>query len=323
MSARAWVERAITPDTGSTQLFVYLPDDEYTARRWLRQVLGEGVHLPRDRRRGVAVWRITAEHMIPLVGSMAFAYGPTKVRLEITRVDENKTIKEQCDTRCQNAVATRVWDCVCACGGKYHGNGLDPHSWYPVGRTTLVRFEKTQIEQLVFLDGQLPDVKKVPRPRPPRPVIAAPPPRLPRPAAMIRPTPPAPEPVEPPAPRTVIPAAGRFHGPGYRPQPVVEAPPPRPAAPVTVPVRRGSAASLVAAVLAVLAVSGGVLLMAHPESEAHKVTAPETVLPSATPEAELPPPPAEEPAPPPPTEERPAPVQPRFPAGCYPFQTGC
>ncbi len=317
MSARPWIERAIAPGTETTELYVYLPDDEYSARRWLRRVLGKGIPIERVRRHGVPAWKLAASHMIPLVGSIAHAYGPTKVRLEITRVDEGRTIEEQCDTRCQTAKVTRVWDCVCACGGKYHGNGRDPHSWYPVGRTTLVRGTKTQIEQLILVDGQLPDVKKVPRPSKPRPA-AMPQARLPHPTSTpIQPVSPRPAPT---APRTAIPAAGRFGDPDRWPIPAVSAPPTT-AAQASTPVRRRVGGPLVAAMAAIVAVTGGLWLTTHLQPEANRAPDQETTPPSAT-SVELPPPPAEEQLPAP-VDELPAPMQPQLPAGCYPFQTGC
>lgn len=311
MSARPWVERTIVPGAKrkSVELFAYLPDDEEQARAWLKKVLGSRVQLERVQHRGVTVWKLSAEHLLRLVGAMAYAYGPTKMRLEVLHA-------RKCDWKCKKAKVTSAWKCVCKCAGEFHGGKGDRNDWYPAGGSTIVYYDKTRIDQLIIAEGQFPADRKVPRPVPPpaaTPVLAVEPPAYrPVPLPPARPAP-EPAPVSPP-PRTAVPMSSRSNTPPHRPGPATPRPALRSAHPVAVKMRRPVARPL-AAVLALVAISGGVWLGSRPDTPSEQqVTDRGTVQPA--------PPPPERQLPPPPPAEQPAP-EPRLPAGCFPFQSGC
>ncbi|MFD8249715.1 hypothetical protein [Nocardia sp. NPDC059691] len=333
MSERPWVERAIKPGTEkTTELYAYLPYENGSNRYWLKKVLGKQVRLTPVQRNDRTAWKIGRKHMLRLTSAMADKYGEIELRLEIS-----KTM--QCDTNCEEASPSTVFNCVCACGGENHGGVGRYKDWYRAGRTTLLRNDKTEVKQIVITRGQiqLPNQSTETPTRTTAPAISVEPPRRPQ------PSPPSPHPVTPPssptslpgstripplppepAPRTVIPAANRFGDLDRGTAEVV----PRPAAPSSAPaapepVRRRLVGPLAAAALALIALGTGIWLMATPHHPAaRQVTNQETIQPPTT-QAELPPapPPSEEAAAPPP-EEAAAP-QPRFPAGCYPFQSGC
>ncbi|MBH0780387.1 hypothetical protein [Nocardia bovistercoris] len=295
--------------TDKTALYVYLPEQEYLARRWLRQVLGPRVKLARVEHRGVEVWKLNADHLLTLAGSVANAYGPTKMRLEVLHT-------RTCDSRCQDATETRAWECVCSCGGEFHGNNGSRNDWYPVGRTTLVRHDKTRIDQLIITDGQLETLRKVPRPARPAPIVLTPPPRTPHPVPV---TPPTTTPARPT--RTVVPAPAPTQawfddlqrGPAAGSPPGPAGPPPVPA---PIPRRKPVTGSMmIAAVLLLAAVVGGIWLLAdqHP-STSQQVIDQETIEPA---------PPPQEPVEPPPSPVQAVTPPPRLPAGCFPFQAGC
>ena len=231
MSARAWVERAIVPESMTpgnkrrVALYVYLPDDEYRAQRWLRRVLGSRAKLTRVQYRGVQVWQLSPGYLIPLAGALADSYGVVKIRLEIlAEVD-------RCDTKCRDAKATSVWKCVCSCAGEHHGGYGIRSDWYQTGRSTLKRYEKTQIDQLIVSAGLIPVDHHVPRPAPvPKPAPVQPtrprprltlvpqqppetlPTRAPSPAAQVR----LPAAIPPPQ-RPVTAAAAHSGGSTYAP----------------------------------------------------------------------------------------------------------
>lgn len=318
MSARAWLERAIAPGTTSTtELYAYLPYEGTTNRTWLRTKLGKRVELTPVQRNGRTAWKINPRHLLPLASAMADRFGEIEMQFEIS-----KTVR--CDTKCQNANPYTVWRCVCACAGENHGGVGRYHDWYRTGRTTLIRHEKTQVEQVIITRGQirLPRTNKgtatapiaVPRPtapqlpqslpRPSKPPTPPPTPS-PRPAAST----PAP-PVQPdPLPRTVIPAADRFRTP-------VPVSPRQPRSSVAVLHPRRGRRALLAAAIGAGVLAGGLALTATPHPAARPETTQEPRQNSASQEQAPPPPPAELK----PTEQVPAQ---RFPQGCYPFQSNC
>lgn len=75
------------------------------------------------------VWEVARSHLHDLVFTLLNEYG------EEVQVIIDGRESEKCDTRCQAAQGA---DCVCSCGGRYHG-GLQAFGWTPVGDTTLVR----------------------------------------------------------------------------------------------------------------------------------------------------------------------------------------
>ncbi|MEU2258134.1 hypothetical protein ABZ540_33735 [Nocardia xishanensis] len=326
MSARAWVERAIVPETNvpgvktETELFAYLPDDRHgQGECWLRRVLGQRITLEQVQHRGVTVWRLNSAHLLRLVKAMADEYGSVKMRLEIS-----KAVK--CDSKCLGAKSDSVGDCVCKCGGEHHG-GRNSHSdWYRAGRSTLIRNETSWIDQVIITAGQI-QLPGAPEPTPDQsarpPQLRLVPPPSPQPV-LPQPVPPQPTPVpaEPPAPRTVVPAADRFPDLGRAPadsvppshsvlDEVQAISPGRPRRPVVAVVAAVAAsAAVLAAVLAV------VVTPPHPDARPAETTQ-ETVAPPPAPPA-LPDLTQEVVVPP-----IAAPPAPQFPPGCYPFQLGC
>ncbi|WP_331758735.1 hypothetical protein OG225_41165 (plasmid) [Nocardia sp. NBC_01377] len=309
MSAHAWVERAIAPKSKNNRptLYAYLPEDQEQAKNWLRQVLGTRVRLRPVRRHGLAAWQLSPRHLLTLTGELAYAYGTAEMRVEFVPTS-------LCTSQCEDAKIP-VWECVCRCAGEFHGGRGSRVSWYPTQpRTRLSRNERTQTDQLIVTAGQLEAVKKIPRPAAPV-VVEQPPLEPPRHTAPQRdPVSPGPQ-----APRTVIPAAARF-GDSQQTSATTGPPAPSPAhrrtRQVPVSVRTPVAAPLIAAVLLIAAVVGGVWLAVQPDHpDTRHSTNSETSEPAEIP-AELAPPPvaAAEPAPTP---------APRFPAGCFPFQADC
>ncbi|GAB4590274.1 hypothetical protein [Nocardia sp. IFM 10818] len=326
MSARAWVERAIVPESlapgtkRKVALYVYLPDDEYRAQRWLRRVLGSRVKLTRVQHRGVQVWQLSPTHLIPLAGALADSYGVVKIRLEIlVEVD-------RCDTKCRDAKASSVWECLCSCAGEHHGGYGIRSDWYQTGRSTLKKYEKTQIDQLIVSAGLIPVRQHVPRPAP-TPKPAPPQPFRPRPRPALPPqhlpaTPPTPTPrpvadVRPPAPtppqRRVMPDVAYSSGPRYvagdswTSNRYTPSQPPAPARN-----RRASGGmgiALAVAATGIVAVVVGISVMPH-----HPAADPPRTTQAGIPE------PAPEPPPEPSTD---VPTTRQFPPGCYPLQQGC
>ncbi|WP_216917702.1 hypothetical protein, partial [Nocardia noduli] len=159
MSARAWVERAIVPETKKNKptLYAHLPEDQDVAERWLRQVLGTRVRLSPVQRDGVTAWELSARHMLTLTGELAYAYDAAEMRVEFVPTSA-------CTDRCKNAKIP-VWECVCRCAGEYHGGRGSRVSWYPTQPPTpFSHNERTQTDQLIITAGQLAAVKKIPRP---------------------------------------------------------------------------------------------------------------------------------------------------------------
>ncbi len=312
MSSHPWLERAIEPETGTTALYAYLPYEGSSNRRWLRRALGSNrIHLKPVQRHGLTVWRLGRRHMLPLAAAMADKYGEIEMRIEFSRT-------MVCDTNCQDADPSSVFKCVCKCGGEDHG-GIGQHSdWYRSGRTTLVRTEKTEVQQVTITRGQIrlrapdgeapePTTERTQPPTPrPQPLDSKPAPQLQQPHA--------PEPVSGPV---VVPAEHRFGDVGRTPSQFVAQASSQPPRPTPAPGRSRVGIWVTAALLAVAALGGGTWLVTHTNQHADvsQVTNQETPQPSSSPE----PSPA---ALLPPTEEAAAPTS-QFPAGCYPFQPDC
>ncbi|MGW6332210.1 hypothetical protein [Nocardia rhamnosiphila] len=315
MSAHPWVERAIVPGDSENrvELYAYLPDDPEQARAWLKKVLGRRVPLRQVQRHGVAAWKLSPNHLLRLTAAMAYAYGPTKMRLEVRHTSI-------CDQKCKDAKVTPVWECVCKCAGEFHGGKGPRNGWYPVGRSTIVRHDTTRIDQLIVTDGQLPTPhKKVPRPAavpPIRPALPAAP-ALPRPVPAPAATTPPPKFAPVSAPRTVIPVKETFGVPD-RGMAVVR---PRPAGrsrPVAVTARKSVAGPVAAAVLTFVALAGGIWWVTNPEPPAA-----EQVTPHDPPHSSPGAPEDETQLPRPPVNPEPPAPRPQLPAGCFPFQLGC
>ncbi|MFE2961187.1 hypothetical protein [Nocardia tengchongensis] len=327
MSARAWVERAIVPGTTTPgakrkiALYVYLPDDEYRAQRWLRRVLGSRIKLTRVQHRGVQVWQLSPTHLVPLAGALADSYGVVKIRLEILAE------MDRCDTKCRDAKANSVWECVCSCAGEHHGGYGIRSDWYQTGRSTLKRFEKTQIDQLIVSAGRIPVRQHVPRPAPivepsryQSPPAVLPPQRRPASVLPVPVAPAAPElrpPTSLPPHHPLPPTATTAHSesasvaPGRRRATHTYAPRPEPSPPARS--RRTGAGSTV--ILAALAAAGavavivGISAMPHdPSTHPTRTNQVGIPLPATGPEHE------------PVTE---VPSARAFPPGCYPLQQGC
>ncbi|MFF0528428.1 hypothetical protein ACFYT3_08555 [Nocardia amikacinitolerans] len=323
MSGGPWIERAIKPGTEqTTELYAYLPYEYGSNRYWLKGVLGKQARPTTVQRNGRTAWKTGRKHMLRLAAAMPDKYGEIELRLEVS-----KTM--QCDTNCKNANPATVFDCVCACGGENHGGVGRYTDWYRAGRTTLLRNDETEVKQVIITRGQIP-LPKQSTETPGHtigPAAQVEPPRRPQPAPSPPPRPATspPSPPSEPALRTVIPAANRFGDLGQGPADFAPRPAASPAPPAPEPVRRRRVGPLNAAVLALLALGAAIWLIAQPtHPAARQVTNQETVHPSSTTQSELPPaPPLSEAAPPPPPPEEPPAPQPRFPAGCYPFQPGC
>lgn len=74
-------------------------------------------------------WTLPRSSFTSLTVALLLRYGKP-VRVAIAGAEGTR-----CDTRCQNA---RGFDCVCSCGGAFHGSFQDA-DWIKVGDTTLVR----------------------------------------------------------------------------------------------------------------------------------------------------------------------------------------
>lgn len=90
-------------------------------RQALRTALGPHVriHWDGDHR----CWRLAERHMFTLINGFLEAGQP--VRVEVT-VRGEAAGAERCDERCRDA---RGDECVCACGGRWHGAGRWPDHW--------------------------------------------------------------------------------------------------------------------------------------------------------------------------------------------------
>ena len=120
------------------RLEVHIPWREGGNRRVIKRICGP-LTRPQwdgDRKR----WMIAWAHFTPLIGALKAEYG--QVRVITAHCDA-----EKCDTRCQEA---RGDDCVCSCGGRFHGGtGSYTRGWILVGTTSLRRYGWTEREWIV------------------------------------------------------------------------------------------------------------------------------------------------------------------------------
>jgi hypothetical protein len=96
-------------------------------REWLRDQLGDRVHLTWIRGASEGYWAIARRHLMPLLHALVAEHDRVAVHLEF-----NLTVK--CDHRCRDA---RNDDCVCSCLGTNH-KGAAGRTWFEVGQTTLI-----------------------------------------------------------------------------------------------------------------------------------------------------------------------------------------
>ncbi|MGY3684967.1 hypothetical protein ACVWXU_008590 [Streptomyces sp. TE33382] len=75
-----------------------------------------------------ARWETARPHLRTLIETMALKFGEIDVFLQFS-------IRERCDTRCQNAEHD---DCICRCIGENHGGAAYWRGWTQVGDATLV-----------------------------------------------------------------------------------------------------------------------------------------------------------------------------------------
>ena len=120
------------------RLEVHIPWREGGNRRVIKRICGP---LTRpvwdgDRKR----WMIARAHFTPLIGALKAEYG--QVRVITAHCDA-----ERCDVRCQKAEGA---ECVCSCGGRYHGgDNTYTRGWRLVGTTSLRRYGWTEWEWIV------------------------------------------------------------------------------------------------------------------------------------------------------------------------------
>jgi hypothetical protein len=99
-----------------------------TIRPWLRKALGNRAQISFDN--SAKLWIVARRHLRPTRDAIVAKYGLCDVEIE-NRISQ----KVQCDERCQKATGP---DCVCECGGEFHGEEDISRWWVHVGETTLV-----------------------------------------------------------------------------------------------------------------------------------------------------------------------------------------
>ncbi|WP_157107480.1 hypothetical protein [Nocardia grenadensis] len=159
MSNRPRIQRK----PGETRLWVTMPYDPSKPasynRTWLKSVLGARKSLVRNR--PMKRWEIARPHLWVLASALAERFGEVEVLVEF-----NTT--ERCSGSCQTAT-NPVYDCVCACLGKYHGGGGRERIWVPVGPHRLIS-EDDGLVHFVVHRGDMPAAKaSVPESAPPAP----------------------------------------------------------------------------------------------------------------------------------------------------------
>ena len=120
------------------RLEVHIPWREGGNRKVIKRICGT-LTRPQwdgDRKR----WVIARAHFTPLIGALKAEYG--QVRVITAHCDA-----EKCDTRCREAEGA---ECVCSCGGQYHGGDEPPPAaGASVGTTALFRTGWTEREWIV------------------------------------------------------------------------------------------------------------------------------------------------------------------------------
>lgn len=120
------------------RLEVHIPWREGGNRRLIKRICGT-LTRPEwdgDRKR----WMIARAHFTPLIEALKAEYG--QVRVITAHCDA-----ERCDVRCQKAEGA---ECVCSCGGQYHGgDNTYTRGWRLVGTTALFKTGWTEREWIV------------------------------------------------------------------------------------------------------------------------------------------------------------------------------
>ena len=135
------MNRADTPEVrrpAEGRLEVWIPWQPGGNRTLIKSACGSLTRPERDGQR--KRWLIARTHFMALIEALKARYG--QVRVITAHCDT-----EKCDTRCQEA---RGDDCVCSCGGRFHG-GTDGYTrrWILVGTTSLRRYGWSEREWLV------------------------------------------------------------------------------------------------------------------------------------------------------------------------------
>ncbi len=120
------------------RLRVYIPWRDGGNRKLIKSVCGARSRPEWDGQ--ARRWLIARAHFMPLIEALKARFG--QVRVITAHCDT-----EKCDIRCQEA---RGDDCVCSCGGSFHG-GADSYTrrWILVGTTSLRRYGWSEREWLV------------------------------------------------------------------------------------------------------------------------------------------------------------------------------
>jgi hypothetical protein len=117
-----WVRR----NYDETRLWVWMPYQDGSNRRWILEELGARVRP--DWNREAKRWEIARPHLATITAALAERFGEVDVYLEFSTT-------ERCDWRCEQADGD---DCTCSCMGDNHGGSAYWRRWRLVGDTTLV-----------------------------------------------------------------------------------------------------------------------------------------------------------------------------------------
>jgi hypothetical protein len=158
-----------------------MPYGDGRNRAWILGELGQRIRP--DWNKQQRRWEIAREHLWVLTEAMADRFGEVDLYMEFSNT-------EKCDARCRNAVSTDVSECVCSCGGDYHGGRAERRDWKLSGATTLISTGDTKERHIVIRRGDrltrpevldLPPPERISEPAPtwveptPQPSLATPP----------------------------------------------------------------------------------------------------------------------------------------------------
>lgn len=119
---RPWIRR----NYDETRLWVWVPFEGGSNRRWLLEELGERVRP--DWNKEARRWEIARPHLATVTTALANRFGAVDVYLEFSTT-------ERCHRRCQGAAGD---DCTCSCRGERHGGGVYWTQWTQAGDEILI-----------------------------------------------------------------------------------------------------------------------------------------------------------------------------------------
>lgn len=143
---------------GQRRFWAWMPYGDGTNRAWILGELGQRIRP--DWNKQQRRWEIAREHLWVLTEAMADRFGEVDLYMEFSNT-------ERCDARCENAVSTDVSECVCSCGGDYHGGRGERRDWKLSGATTLISTGDTKERHIVIRRGDRltrPEVSDLPPP---------------------------------------------------------------------------------------------------------------------------------------------------------------